>query len=225
MSERVLARIYYGAVIALAISALPVALYLVMGFDARDTRWWVWLWQYYRSQDELPPAALWTAIAWLLTGTLALGLCPFSLAPTHYGRAKWAKGPFALRRLGLTAKHGVVLGKVRGRLRIYNEPLSCLLLAPAGTGKTRGTIVPTVLAYQGSIIVHDPKGEVFDATAGHRARLGRVLRMECSAHCLKAENIYYIGDLIQRTETELLRRPTSGASRSTRSRKSSRRGG
>ncbi|MEK7769226.1 MAG: DNA-directed RNA polymerase subunit alpha C-terminal domain-containing protein, partial [Pseudomonadota bacterium] len=30
------------------------------------------------------------------------------------------------------------------------------------------------------------------------------------ANCLKAENIYYIGDLIQRTETELLRTPNLG---------------
>ena len=31
--------------------------------------------------------------------TLALALCPFSLAQVHYGKAMWAKGPFALRRL------------------------------------------------------------------------------------------------------------------------------
>jgi DNA-directed RNA polymerase subunit alpha len=31
-----------------------------------------------------------------------------------------------------------------------------------------------------------------------------------SANCLKAENIYYIGDLIQRTETELLKTPNLG---------------
>ncbi|MBY0445665.1 MAG: DNA-directed RNA polymerase subunit alpha, partial [Burkholderiales bacterium] len=31
-----------------------------------------------------------------------------------------------------------------------------------------------------------------------------------SANCLKAENIYYIGDLIQRTETELLKAPNLG---------------
>jgi DNA-directed RNA polymerase subunit alpha len=31
-----------------------------------------------------------------------------------------------------------------------------------------------------------------------------------SANCLKAENIYYIGDLIQRTEVELLRTPNLG---------------
>jgi DNA-directed RNA polymerase subunit alpha len=31
-----------------------------------------------------------------------------------------------------------------------------------------------------------------------------------SANCLKAENIYFIGDLIQRSESELLRTPNLG---------------
>jgi DNA-directed RNA polymerase subunit alpha len=31
-----------------------------------------------------------------------------------------------------------------------------------------------------------------------------------SANCLKAENIYYIGDLVQRTEVELLKAPNLG---------------
>ena len=31
-----------------------------------------------------------------------------------------------------------------------------------------------------------------------------------SANCLKAENIYYIGDLVQHTETELLKTPNLG---------------
>ena len=31
-----------------------------------------------------------------------------------------------------------------------------------------------------------------------------------SANCLKAENIYYIGDLIQRTENELMKPPNLG---------------
>ena len=38
-----------------------------------------------------------------------------------------------------------------------------------------------------------------------------------SANCLKAENIHYIGDLVQRTETELLKTRTSAANRSTKS--------
>jgi DNA-directed RNA polymerase subunit alpha len=31
-----------------------------------------------------------------------------------------------------------------------------------------------------------------------------------AANCLKAENIYYIGDLVQRTENDLLKTPNLG---------------
>ena len=31
-----------------------------------------------------------------------------------------------------------------------------------------------------------------------------------SANCLKAENVYYIGDLVQRTEMELMKTPNLG---------------
>jgi DNA-directed RNA polymerase subunit alpha len=60
-----------------------------------------------------------------------------------------------------------------------------------------------------------------EATAGEAARAPQVdpillrpvddLELTVrSANCLKAENIYYIGDLIQRTETELLKTPNLG---------------
>jgi len=39
---------------------------------------------------------------------------------------------------------------------------------------------------------------------------GRVELTVRSANCLKAENIHYIGDLVQRTEVELLRTPNLG---------------
>ncbi len=42
-----------------------------------------------------------------------------------------------------------------------------------------------------------------------------------SANCLKAENIYYIGDLIQRTENELLKTPNLGRKFAQRNQRSS----
>src|SRR6266851_8455724 len=181
MNNAAWGRLYYGVALIVSAVALPLALYLVMGFDVRDPRWWTWLWRYCRSQDGLPPRLLWTGLAWLLGTTLIVGLCPFSLAPSHYGRARWAKGRLKLWWMGLAAKHGMVLGRIGGRLLISSKILSVLILAPSRTGKTRGTIIPTVLAYRGSVIVHDPKGEVFDASAGHRTKLGRVLRLEWSS--------------------------------------------
>ena len=60
--------------------------------------------------------------------------------------------------------------------------------------------------------------EMFDAPAPQKQNFDPILlrpvdELELtvrSANCLKAENIYYIGDLIQRTETELLKTPNLG---------------
>jgi type IV secretion system protein VirD4 len=181
MTEAHCARAYYLMAALLSISGLVGGLRFGMGFDALEPRWWQWLWSYYRSQDTLPARFLWIAGPWLLLSVCAAALCPFSTVPQHYGKAKWAKGRFRLWRLGLTATHGVVLGIQGRKILRYDKPLSTLLLAPAGTGKTRGTIIPTVLSYKGSVIVHDPKGEVYDNTAGFRSKLGRVLRIEWSS--------------------------------------------
>ena len=66
--------------------------------------------------------------------------------------------------------------------------------------------------------LEDKVGEIFEAQAARPASFDPILlrpvdELELtvrSANCLKAENIYYIGDLIQRTETELLKTPNLG---------------
>ena len=68
------------------------------------------------------------------------------------------------------------------------------------------------------------EGDVFSAVGGAHAAAGSSQQFDPlllrpvdeleltvrSANCLKAENIYYIGDLIQRTENELLKTPNLG---------------
>ena len=51
----------------------------------------------------------------------------------------------------------------------------CLCFAPTRSGKGVGLVVPTLLTWPGSCIVHDIKGENWGLTAGFRARHGRVL--------------------------------------------------
>ena len=61
---------------------------------------------------------------------------------------------------------------------------------------------------EGGLIGGDSSGASFDPIL-----LRPVDELELtvrSANCLKAENIYYIGDLIQRTENELLKTPNLG---------------
>lgn len=61
-----------------------------------------------------------------------------------------------------------------------NEPLGLLCVAPAGAGKTSGTVVPCILsADKDSLIINDPKGELYDLTHKYRRSLGgEVYRIE-----------------------------------------------
>ncbi|MAC11081.1 MAG: hypothetical protein CMN74_02380 [Sphingorhabdus sp.] len=62
------------------------------------------------------------------------------------------------------------------------ETLSCLVLAPPGTGKTASFVVPSILdTPESSFIVNDPKPELFDLTSGYRAQIGHVFMINWSA--------------------------------------------
>ena len=57
----------------------------------------------------------------------------------------------------------------------HDGPEHVLCFAPTRSGKGVGLVVPTLLTWPGSAIVHDIKGENWKLTAGWRARFGRVL--------------------------------------------------
>lgn len=177
MSERLKAGAYVGLAGALSIAALPVVVWVVVGFNAADPRWWQWLGKYILTMRELPPALLYTLLGWASASAAALAFNPFSFGRDDYGGASLAV-PSMFKKMGLTARSGIVLGRVGGRLLIYDRPLSSLVLAPPGAGKTAGVAIPTLLMFRGSVVVNDPKGEMHDLTAGWRARLGRVYRIE-----------------------------------------------
>lgn len=52
-----------------------------------------------------------------------------------------------------------------------------LTIAPTRSGKGKTTIIPNLLRYQGSCVVLDPKGELFEATSKWRSKLGPVYRI------------------------------------------------
>jgi type IV secretion system protein VirD4 len=93
---------------------------------------------------------------------------------TTYGSARWANQD-EIRRAGLLAPDGVVLGRFERRYLRHDGPEHVLCFAPTRSGKGVGLVVPTLLTWPGSAIVHDIKGENWTLTAGWRARFGRVL--------------------------------------------------
>ena len=93
---------------------------------------------------------------------------------TTYGSARWADGR-EIRRAGLLGPDGVVLGRFDGRYLRHNGPEHVLCFAPTRSGKGVGLVIPTLLTWPYSTVVHDIKGENFQLTSGLRARFGSVL--------------------------------------------------
>ena len=93
---------------------------------------------------------------------------------TTYGSARWAEKQ-EIRRAGLLGHGGVLLGRWRGEYLCHDGPEHVLCFAPTRSGKGVGLVVPTLLTWPGSAIVHDIKGENWTLTAGWRARFGQVL--------------------------------------------------
>ncbi|URI16154.1 conjugal transfer protein TraG [Brevundimonas albigilva] len=91
-----------------------------------------------------------------------------------YGSARWAeKGE--VKAAGLLGADGVVLGRYERAYLRHDGPEHVLCFAPTRSGKGVGLVVPSLLTWPGSAIVHDIKGENWQLTAGFRARHGRVL--------------------------------------------------
>lgn len=91
-----------------------------------------------------------------------------------YGSARWAS-KLEVRTAGLVGTEGVMLGRFEGRYLRHDGPEHVLCFAPTRSGKGVGLVVPTLLTWPGSCIVHDIKGENWTLTSGFRARHGRVL--------------------------------------------------
>ena len=91
-----------------------------------------------------------------------------------YGSARWAEAG-DIRRAGMLGEAGVILGRF-GRTYLRHDGAEHILcFAPTRSGKGVGLVVPTLLTWPGSCIVHDIKGENWQLTSGFRAQHGRVL--------------------------------------------------
>ncbi|SLK12270.1 conjugal transfer protein TraG [Novosphingobium mathurense] len=93
---------------------------------------------------------------------------------TTYGSARWAtRGD--MKDAGLLDDRGVALGRFGGRDLRHDGPEHVMAFAPTRSGKGVGLVVPTLLSWTGSTVVHDIKGENWQLTAGWRS---------CFSHCL-----------------------------------------
>lgn len=104
-----------------------------------------------------------------------------------YGSARWAT-PREVRKAGLLGEDGVVLGVLDKAYLRHDGPEHVLCFAPTRSGKGVGLVVPTLLTWPGSAIVHDIKGENWTLTSGFRTRFGRVLLFDPTNRASAAYN-------------------------------------
>lgn len=72
------------------------------------------------------------------------------------------------------------------------ETLSALCLAPPGTGKTAGFVIPTLITCPGSsFVVNDSKPELFEMSGGSRAKISNVFMLDWSKVDDPDNDVYY----------------------------------
>lgn len=89
-----------------------------------------------------------------------------------HGDAKWAEAS-DIERAGLRSKIGMLLGCDEGGYFVSQGYQHSLLFAPTGSGKGVGFVIPNLLFWEESCIVHDIKLENYDLTSGWRTSIGQ----------------------------------------------------
>ena len=95
---------------------------------------------------------------------------PFKVEESKHGTAHWAS-PAEIKKSGLMAKTaGMMMGKYKGKFLITEKTnyQHALLFAPTGSGKGVGFVLPNLLFWEDSVIVHDVKLENYEITSGYR---------------------------------------------------------
>lgn len=99
--------------------------------------------------------------------------------PSEYGEGDFA-GPGHLSKMELDGKLGPVLGQYGRQELRPREPRHTMIVAPTRSGKTAGVIIPTLYTYPGTVVVIDPKSELYAKTAKARAKIGPVYQIDWS---------------------------------------------
>lgn len=96
---------------------------------------------------------------------------------TTYGSSRWAKIR-EIKQAGLLTNDGVFLGQLPGTYLRHDGPEHVMAFAPTRSGKGVGLVIPTLLSWRHSAVIHDIKGENWDLTSGWRSSFSRVIRFD-----------------------------------------------
>ncbi len=96
----------------------------------------------------------------------------FKAVESVYGSAEWATQS-DIERADLRSEHGMLLGLDSVGYYVADGFQHALLFAPTGSGKGVGFVIPNLLFWDHSVVVHDIKLENHQLTSGWRAKQGQ----------------------------------------------------
>ncbi len=143
-------------------------------------------WDYYYGHYMTP--IIWKSYAWLYGSIFVEGFIILYLAVWRatgqkvgdsYGSARWADW-FDLKKGGLLEGRGIVLGQTLDKKTLIQDDGPSHAIAAAGprSGKGVGLVIPTLLAWEQSVITLDIKGENWVRTAAFRSTFSYIIKYD-----------------------------------------------
>lgn len=191
----------------------PIIYALVLGFVYHDWRIMtamlsdpmapvIQMWNY--SSNPVVQRAFATAfmVSLLLSGVFFL--IAFRKKKSPLGEASFQTRD-DLKAGGWFKKDGHILGKFREDILRVKDDWHHLVIAPSRAGKGVGYVIPNALMHQGSLVVLDLKGEVWNATAGYRAKNGnRVFRFNpCAEETFHFNPLHSVSHEVGKRTTDI----------------------
>ena len=91
-----------------------------------------------------------------------------------FGSSRWATAK-QIDRAGLLQDRGVFLGRTKQDYIRHDGPEHIMAIAPTRSGKGVGLVIPTLLSWTDSAVIHDIKGENWQLTSGWRSTFSHCL--------------------------------------------------
>lgn len=108
-----------------------------------------------------------------LTMYILWWILPKTSTKEDYGSASFAKES-DFKKMGINHQTGLILGTLikndKYQFIRATKPLSSLVVASPGSGKTAGIIIPNLLSVPNSCVVTDIKAELYEKTAPYRQK-------------------------------------------------------
>ena len=93
---------------------------------------------------------------------------------TTFGSSRWSNDK-DLKAAGLLGSDGIFIGRTAKNYIRHSGPEHVMTFAPTRSGKGVGLVIPTLLSWPHSTVVHDIKGENWQVTSGHRSTFSHCL--------------------------------------------------